>query len=250
MTDPIARQPHAALDPAGRRPKADKIIRLLDLSGAPHRTLRLLEIGTGAGVISHHLACHSGLACEVDAVDVVDQRQVSDGYRFQLVEGTALPFKDESFDAVISNHVLEHVGENEEQISHLAEMRRVMRTGAVAYLATPSRWQIVEPHFKVAFLSWLPKGLRTPYLRWRGKGSCYDCEPLSRRQLEALLSTAGFVHRNLCARAIRVMREVEPRPSLALRMAAALPEWLMQGLASFSPTHVYRLSRTPQVDPA
>jgi SAM-dependent methyltransferase len=248
MSDTSSRQPHAALNPEGRRPKAEKILRLLDLRQPRDRPLTLLEIGTGSGVIAHHIALQSGLHCDVEAVDVVDQRQVFEGFRFQRVEGTALPFADASFDAVISNHVIEHVGEQDAQLHHLSEIRRVMRPAGRAYLATPNRWQVVEPHYRIAFLSWLPKRLRSPYLRWRGKGNFYDCEPLTRGQLEAMLASTGLPCRNLCAAAIRTMRDIEPKPGTGLRLAARLPTGLLQALASISPTHIYLLGQSERRD--
>ena len=86
-----------------------KIERLLNLTNLP-QPIRLLEIGCGAGGIAHYFATHPDLECQVTAVDVHDNRQVSEGYEYQQVQGVALPFEDQQFDAVISNHVIEHVG--------------------------------------------------------------------------------------------------------------------------------------------
>jgi 2-polyprenyl-3-methyl-5-hydroxy-6-metoxy-1,4-benzoquinol methylase len=52
-------------------------------------------------------------------VDVNDERIITSGYAFTQVTGTLLPFPDTSFDVVISNHVIEHVGEPPEQLAHL-----------------------------------------------------------------------------------------------------------------------------------
>lgn len=103
------RSPHAVLDLPSRANKALKIERLLGLE--PTATpLRLLEIGTGSGGIAHYFANHSALRCEVTAVDVVDQRLIKEGFDFRLVESIALPFADESFDVVITNHVMRLCG--------------------------------------------------------------------------------------------------------------------------------------------
>lgn len=68
-------------------------------------------------------------------MDVVDNRLVSYGYRYHEVEGVALPFADMNFDVVVSNHVIEHVGDEKAQVQHLHEIRRVMRPDGVGYLA-------------------------------------------------------------------------------------------------------------------
>src|ERR1700712_877569 len=138
-SDAKARKPHATLDLESRHAKGLKIERLLNLKDRLRR-IRLLEIGAGSGGISHYFATHPSLNIEVDAVDVVDNRVVADGYRFQLVDGPSLPFADDQFDAVLTNHVIEHVGYRPAQLQHLQEIRRVMRTDAVGYLAVPNRW--------------------------------------------------------------------------------------------------------------
>jgi SAM-dependent methyltransferase len=238
----MTRKPHASLDPRGRLPKAEKIRHLLKLAEGDG-ALRLLEIGTGSGVIAHYFAQRSGLNCDVDAVDVLDQRQIFDGYRFHLVEDAALPFEGDFFDVVISNHVLEHVGDREQQQRHLDEVARVLKPGGRAYLASPNRWQWVEPHYCLAFLSWLPRRWRTPYLRWRQPGAVYDCEPLQLRELETMLRRTGLSFRNACVPAIRQMLATEQRPSRALRIAGYLPDTWLSWLRPICPTHVYLLHR-------
>lgn len=240
-TDPAERRPHAVLDLQSRRNKALKIEMLLDLGGRSGR-LRLLEVGTGSGGIAHYFGTHPSLRCEVDAVDVCDNRLLSDGYRFRLVEGTDLPFADGQFDVVLTNHVIEHVGDENAQRRHLAEVRRVMRAGAVGYLAVPNRWMLVEPHYRLAFLSWLPRTWRSPYLRAMRKGNFYDCEPLQMKQLERLLDDAGFVHANLCIEALRATLEIERPLSPATKLLRRIPDAAIAPFRRIIPTLIYRLS--------
>lgn len=120
-TSTLPRQPHA----------------VLDLLHRP-QPLRMLEIGTGSGGIAHYFATHPKLRCAVMAVDVHDNRLVRDGYDYRQVEGVELPFDDASFDVVITNHVIEHVGDAQAQHRHLAEIRSVMKPDGVVYLAVPN----------------------------------------------------------------------------------------------------------------
>ncbi|TCO42649.1 class I SAM-dependent methyltransferase [Dokdonella fugitiva] len=237
-----ARLPHAVLDLTSRRRKALKIECLLGLepAGAP---IHLLEVGTGAGGLAHYFGTHPHLRCEVDAVDVHDSRQVTDGYRFRQVSDTRLPFSDGQFDVVLSNHVIEHVGDERAQRTHLAELRRVLRPGGVGYLAVPGRWMLVEPHYQLAFLSWLPRSWRSPYLRVRRKGSTYDCEPLQMRGLERMLSDAGFEWRNRCLEALRMTLELEGTHSLAAKVVRWMPDPLLRLSLRMMPTFVYTLRR-------
>lgn len=238
-----ARQPHAVLDLPSRQWKALKIERLL---GLQHRAgdLKLLEVGTGSAGIAHYFGTHPSGRFSVDAVDVVDNRLVHDGYRFHLVTDTKLPFDDDSFDVVLSNHVIEHVGAETEQMEHLRELRRVLRPDGVGYLAVPNRWMLVEPHFRLAFLSWLPRPWRSAYLRFWRKGEFYDCEPLEMRHLEAMLANSGFGSRNLCVAAMRATLDIERPDAWATRALRAIPDGAMHPLRSLIPTLIYRFWRT------
>ena len=151
----IQRRSHAFCDHDSRRIKADKIIRILEQRRSL-RGLQILEIGTGSGVIAACLADRAGKDGQVTAIDTTDQRIINGRFIFLTVDDCLLPFPDNSFDVVISNHVLEHVGDAPEQLRHLREIGRVMRQDGVGYLAVPNRWSIREPHYRLLFLSWLP----------------------------------------------------------------------------------------------
>ena len=131
MTEVLERQPHAILDGDSRRLKAQKIARLVE-TVRPLRGARLLDIGAGSGYIASNLGELVGDEGEVWAVDVNDQRRTNDGYRFKAVTGTALPFEDDAFDVVLSNHVIEHVGDRSAQLHHLREVGRVLAPGGVS----------------------------------------------------------------------------------------------------------------------
>lgn len=232
------RQPHAVLDLPSRDWKAQKIERLLDLAQRP-QPIRMLEVGTGSGGIAHYFATHPTLRCDVTAVDVCDNRLVRDGYTYELVRGVELPFDDASFDVVITNHVIEHVGDAAAQHQHLREIHRVMKPAGIGYLAVPNRWMLTEPHFKLKFLSWWPHSWRTPYLRFMRKGTFYDCEPLQMRQLERMLDTTGFRYRNLCVEAWRATFEIERPGSFGARILRATPDVALMPLRRIIPTLIY-----------
>lgn len=236
------RKPHAATDLASRQSKALKIERVLGLvpGGEP---LALLEIGTGSGGIAHYFGTHPRLSCNVTAVDVNDSRRVHSGYDYLPVEGVVLPFGNASFDVVISNHVIEHVGDAEAQLTHLREIQRVLKTDGRAYLAVPNRWMLTEPHYSLKFLSWLPTSWRSPYLRWSGKGDHYDCEPLSRGQLERMLVATDLSYRNVCLDALRETLEIERPAARSTRLLRQVPDGLLWPFRGLIPTLIYRLEK-------
>jgi ubiquinone/menaquinone biosynthesis C-methylase UbiE len=234
--------PHAVLDLSNRRMKALKIERLLNLSSrsAP---IHLLEIGTGSGGIAHYFGTHPLLNCEVVAVDIKDQRQTTEGYHFESVSNTILPFPDASFDVVITNHVIDHVGDRCAQKNHLGEIRRVLRSDGVGYLAVCNRWMINEPHYHLLFLSWLPKHFRTPYLRIRGKGNFYDCEPLTLKELEKMFDETGFEYKNLSTRGLRETIDIEGGKFWLTKGVSILSDSILEWLKPLNPTLIYILKR-------
>lgn len=236
------RQAHAVTDLASRRLKALKIERLLGLKPGA-KPLELLEIGTGSGGIAHYFAAHTALSCNVTAVDVHDNRQVHAGYDYIPVQGVELPFEDARFDLVISNHVIEHVGDESAQLTHLQEICRVLRVGGCAYLAVPNRWMLTEPHYRLKLLSWLPKPWRTPYLRWSGKGDFYDCEPLELGQIEAMLAKVGVSYWNICIEGLRETLEIERPNALVTRLLRRTPDGLLRPFRRLIPTLIYRIKK-------
>lgn len=234
------RHGHVVLDLASRRQKGEKIERLLELRGEFPK--HLLEVGAGSGGIAHYFGAQTEGRFMVEAVDVTDTRQVNDGYAFQLIASTALPFENASFDVVLTNHVIEHVGDRAVQLAHLTEIARVLKPGGVAYLAVPNRWMLIEPHYRLAFLSWWPHGWRSAYLRLARKGTFYDCEPLQQDEVESLAREVGLVARNRSVDAFRLTIAIEGDKGWLARRVAALSDATLRRLTPIIPTHIYTLT--------
>lgn len=236
------RLPHAVLNLETRYLKAKKIEDLLSLS-KKNDAINVLEIGTGSGGIAYYFANLSEMKCKVTAVDVVDSRLIFDGYDFQLVDSVKLPFEDEKFDVVISNHVIEHVGELDNQIFHLNELKRVLKNTGIGYLAVPNRWMLIEPHYKLIFLSWLPKKLRTPYLRLSKKGNYYDCVPLQKGEIESMFDKVDLKFKNTCVAALKLTFELEKPSSLTNRFFKFIPDYFLEIFTPVIPTLIYKIKK-------
>jgi hypothetical protein len=74
-------------------------------------------------------------------------------------DGRMLPFRDNAFDIVFSNSVIEHVGGDEDQKRFANEVSRV---GRCYWVQTPNRRFPVELHLMMPLIHYLPKRLQLP----------------------------------------------------------------------------------------
>lgn len=196
-----------------------------------------LEVGCGSGYIAYHFS-ELGYGSEnTFAVDVADQRQITKGFKFTQVSDTELPFADNKFDLVISNHVIEHVGDHSAQDHHLKEIYRVLKPGGILYFAVPNKWSLVEPHYKLPFLSWLSASTASSYLRILEKGDEYDCNLLSEKSCKNLLGNSNFEYRNISLQAIRVYASIEG--GFFAKILSKLPDKLLIVLNPIIPTFIF-----------
>jgi len=234
---------HAILDGSSRDKKARKIERL-SIKLTPLRMSKMLEVGCGSGYIASYFSTLGYGWQGSYAVDVTDERQVTDSYQFQRVQGTALPFANDSFDFVISNHVVEHVGTADDQVHHLREVFRCLEAGGTLYFAVPNRWRLIEPHYKLPFLSWLPEKFASAYVRLFKMGSHYDCKPLSQKEAADLLRQSGFNCVEVTLDAIPLVGELEG--GWLARHVTALPKSFWRFFSFIMPTLIF-VCRKPSV---
>lgn len=118
-----------------RRVEADLLLRHAKVG----RGARLLDVGCGDGVLLARAVAGGGAAVgvEVNADALRAAKARAPGASVVATGGAAsLPFADAVFDAVVSQHVLEHL---DDPVAHLREWRRVARPGAYLALVTPNR---------------------------------------------------------------------------------------------------------------
>jgi glycosyltransferase involved in cell wall biosynthesis/ubiquinone/menaquinone biosynthesis C-methylase UbiE len=177
------------LDEAHRRGKAKKIIGVLhhylgrdDLSG-----LSALDVGCSAGFIADELAADGAQSLGAD-IDVPGLRAAEARFgknvEFLCASGDALPLPDDSLDVVVFNHIYEHVVDPD---AILTEIHRVLKPGGVAYLGLGNKHQIIEPHYRLPFLSWLPQGMADRYVRRFHRADEYYESYRTRSGLEQLV---------------------------------------------------------------
>lgn len=168
-----------------RREKADVVTHAF--GHVLSRSRLVCDIGSGTGIIARVLAERFG--CTVLPVEA-DRSRMVEPYGV-VADALGLPFGDATFDAALLNHVYEHVSD---QRGLFAEVRRVLRPGGTAYVAAGNRLAVMEPHYRLPFLSWLPRTLASAYVRLAGQAQSYDdIRFRTYGTLRAMMEEAGFV---------------------------------------------------------
>ena len=145
----------------------------------------ILDLGCGPAPISEFFRQGSTLSVGLDK-ERRYLRQARAKRSLELVWGdaTSLPFRDESFGFVLCNDVLEHVFD---QAKLMQELIRVLARNGAAYVQCANKYQIIEPHFLLPFLSWIPRPLANIYVKVARKGKSYEGYfPKTRRGVLAL----------------------------------------------------------------
>lgn len=106
---------------------------------------RVLDVGSAAGAIAHHL---STLGCDVVGIDTSETgvRRARERYpelRFEVADAAALPFPDGSFDKAVAADVTEHLDDATLR-GMLAECRRVLVPGGTLSIHTPNPKHLIE----------------------------------------------------------------------------------------------------------
>ncbi len=152
--------------------------------------------GTGGGItpLASDFECVVGLDISMSALIIARKLIETQGItNVVLVRGTALnlPFADKFFDYCMAINVLEHIFEPGLM---LREVNRVLAIGGLFSGDSRNRFDLFfpEPHVKLRWLGFLPRGWMRYYVRWR-KNIDYEemhAYLLSYRDLENALSSA------------------------------------------------------------
>lgn len=232
-------------DAAGRRQRAARMLKVLSvLGGVDLPRARLLDLGASHGLITLELA---GACADTVGIDVDQQAIAAAGAStrgrsspvFLVASGQALPFAAASFDVVVCNHVYEHVPDAG---ALMAEIHRVLVPGGTCYFAGGHLLQLVEPHYRLPLLSWLPRPLADAYLRLSGRGRRYEEKFVLPWRVHRLFK--DFAAADLAsARMLRDPAGFQLAPSWTGRVTRRLPGRLLRALALWLPTQVWLLRR-------
>lgn len=195
-----------AIDQARLRGEAvcDAIALHCDLRGAV-----VLDAGCGVGGSSAALNARGAdvIAVDRDPARLEAVRHALPDIDVEEADLEALPYPDDSFDAIVLQDVLEHVAAPSEV---LAELARVLTPQGVLYLSTPNRQSLAnvvsDPHFGLPFVSLYSRPrLREVLKRKRPADAWRDdlAQLLSFDELTGLLHASGLqptLHNRFMAR--------------------------------------------------
>jgi len=171
-----------------RKKKADKVISVCrHFSDRPLEDLVCLDLGSSTGIMTRHFARHfkKVVAIDLDTVGLKSARRnyPLDNIDYVCTDGTNTGLADDSVDVVICNQIYEHV---DNQDGLLSEIYRVLRYSGLCYFGAGNRYVLIEGHYFLPFLSWLPHFLSDWYMKLAGKKGIYDVKLLSLRKLRRL----------------------------------------------------------------
>jgi len=229
-------------DAEGRRTRGRRIAQaLLDFGHVDLAHAEVLDIGFSAGLVTGEIASRTRMVVGVD-VDVESLAcavRQSAHARFVAASAEQLPFGNECFDAVVCNHVYEHVSDVA-RLMH--EIHRVLRPGGACYFAGGHTLQLIEPHYRLPFLSWLPRPMASAWVRRLGRGDGYTERFIAPWRLHELLhpfADVRFISTDL-------LREPERFGfDRFARWPASLRRMLLTGgvLPRLAPTWIYMLRK-------
>lgn len=159
-----------------REQKGRRIIKLLELSLGKDRLkkLKLLDLGSSSGIIDNFIASSFekviGIDIDEEAINYAKKKFKKNNLRFALGDVMKLKYANNSFDIVICTHIYEHVPNPTKLFD---EIYRVLKPQGVCYLAAVNKFWIMEPHYDLPFLSWLPKNFSHYYVRFFNKANNY-----------------------------------------------------------------------------
>lgn len=215
-----------------RELKAEKILAILeehlqkDIS-----KFMILDIGTGNGKIANCIANKNNIVYSVDVVNQIDLGEEEQRFQFKKVNDENLPFKDEVFDIVISNHVVEHITDSN---LHLKEIKRVLKREGICYFATPNRNFIRDPHTKTFFIHWFSFEV----FFWILKKLKRYQEPVKLlwyKEMKKMFRNTGFNYKEYTADVINKPNKYK----LECNMKIKIPKYMQ----AISPTNIFVLEK-------
>jgi 2-polyprenyl-3-methyl-5-hydroxy-6-metoxy-1,4-benzoquinol methylase len=146
--------------------KAQKTLSVLNDYLKETLDLTLLDIGSSSGIMTMEYAKQFkkviGIDIDKRAIEFAKKNNKTNNIEYleSPIEDSGL--KDETIDVVTCSHIYEHVPSD---LVLVDEIYRLLKPGGICYLAAGNKYNIVEAHYKLPFLSYFPKKVADAYIR-------------------------------------------------------------------------------------
>lgn len=158
-------------------------------------------------------------------------------------DGMNLPFRNNTIELIICNHVYEHLPYPRKLFK---EIYITLKPRGACYCAAGNALAIMEPHYNLPFLSWIPKKVAHFYLKQLNRGTYYYENLLSWWSFKKLISMFSIDDYT-----IRIIREPESFAGTEMIKPGSwitqIPKIFLLLLYPFIPTWILILEK-PRVD--
>ena len=234
----------AVTDPTTRARKAIKVRRVVeDFLGHDLTGLTCLDLGCSIGIITEELArwarAAAGLDIDGSALRYAAGQPDAQGV-FLFGDGGATPFSDATFDVIVCSQVYEHSPDVPALVS---EIYRLLKDDGVCFFSGPNRWAVIERHYNLPLLSWLPRSLAHRYVRLAGRAAEYYEHPLSAGELHRILHR--FEVHDYSAKLVTEPGRfaMEEEVGVLSRVIVKLPAWTWRIVGRFVPNFNWILTK-------
>lgn len=181
----------------------------IELESIVEDGFRILDVG---GKDGGKVAGLDGHAVTID----IELRPEYSTMDYALCDGRRMPFKDDSFDIVHCQEVLEHL---ERKAPLIEECARVLKPDGVAHFSFPNRFTPIKPHNLPRYWSFLPRRfgiLASDYLLSEEnaeyyKNHSYNLSPVgARRLLHSAFNDVSYVSMDLSSKYRELLRGEVP----------------------------------------
>ena len=123
-----------------------------------HDPKRILDLGYGDGQITNflHQRGFNIIGLDVSEGNYKKAKNHFPECDFRLYDGLNIPFEKNYFDTVILNDVFEHIPYSHTE-KLIEKVKEVVEPNGIIYISAINRYELVEPHTNIPFLTWFPR---------------------------------------------------------------------------------------------
>lgn len=168
--------------------KAKKAIAILNDFFNDNLPRTLLDIGCSTGIMTNEYSKYFkniiGIDIDSNAIKFANENYQSQNLKFLNCSYDEMRLSNKKFNVITLTHIYEHV---DDPVDLFEKIYELLSPGGVCYFVAGNRFKIIEPHFNLPFLSYLPKNIAKIYLKMLFKNGDFYQKHLSLINLRKLV---------------------------------------------------------------